>query len=582
MPPAQGDPERFARTIPTRPAGGGRSNGRWRRARIGDRDGHRGATHADRRRRTGSTAASWLADALPAQALDRAHALLCGPAGAGRKGLLLAQRWLCEGPGARGATGVVQQPCGHCASCHLVRTRVHPDLLVVVPDALRVALGWADEDGIASKSEAKPSRDVRVEQVRQAIAWSQQTSGRGRGKFLMLHPADALNGPAANALLKTLEDPGAFTWCSPASTPRCCPRCAALPAPAAGPARRPATTAGCRRDSGALLATGGSPMEARPGGRSIDPPGWPGPHRGRGAQPLVGDRSRGCGLLMLAHDVMAVSVRRATFRQPGWPGRRPGGLAGAGAHGATRTICGTRPWDRIARAPRCMAGRLPATTPPGFATRRVSIPLSVLRRHVARPSVIQLVFREKGALYAAYIPLLTDGGLFVPTQKPYRLGEDIYLLLSLPDDPQRYPVAGKVAWITPANASGGRTQGVGVRFPADDKTRLLKLKIEEILGTRSSSRPTQTSDEAASEAAAKVAYCHPMFVDSLPPHFRIARPHRRDPRRNCGHVSGRCASARRSRSSRPCTHWRRVTTTCGPAPACTPTAKACVSRRWPT
>jgi type IV pilus assembly protein PilZ len=111
----------------------------------------------------------------------------------------------------------------------------------------------------------------------------------------------------------------------------------------------------------------------------------------------------------------------------------------------------------------------------------------------ARPSVIQLVFREKGALYAAYIPLLTDGGLFVPTAREYRIGEDIYLLLSLPDDPQRYPVAGKVAWITPANASGGRTQGVGVRFPADEKTRGLKLKIEEMLGTSiSSSKPTQT------------------------------------------------------------------------------------------
>ena len=110
-----------------------------------------------------------------------------------------------------------------------------------------------------------------------------------------------------------------------------------------------------------------------------------------------------------------------------------------------------------------------------------------------RPSVIQLVFREKGALYAAYIPLLTDGGLFVPTQRAYQLGEDIYLLLSLPDDPQRYPVAGKIAWITPANASGGRTQGVGVRFPADDKTRLLRVKIEQILGTNlSSSKPTQT------------------------------------------------------------------------------------------
>ncbi|HRD95778.1 MAG TPA: PilZ domain-containing protein [Rubrivivax sp.] len=111
----------------------------------------------------------------------------------------------------------------------------------------------------------------------------------------------------------------------------------------------------------------------------------------------------------------------------------------------------------------------------------------------ARPSVIQLVFREKGALYAAYMPLLTDGGLFVPTTREYRLGEDIYLLLSLPEDAQRFPVAGKVAWITPANASGGRTQGVGVRFPNDEKSRNLKLRIEELLGTSiASAKPTQT------------------------------------------------------------------------------------------
>ncbi|MDP9045760.1 MAG: PilZ domain-containing protein [Pseudomonadota bacterium] len=111
----------------------------------------------------------------------------------------------------------------------------------------------------------------------------------------------------------------------------------------------------------------------------------------------------------------------------------------------------------------------------------------------ARPSVIQLVFREKGALYAAYMPVFSDGGLFVPTTREYKLGDDIYLLLSLPDDPQRYPVAGKVGWVTPANASGGRTQGVGVRFPNDEKTRGLKIKIEEILGTSiSSAKPTQT------------------------------------------------------------------------------------------
>ena len=62
----------------------------------------------------------------------------------------------------------------------------------------------------------------------------------------------------------------------------------------------------------------------------------------------------------------------------------------------------------------------------------------------ARPSVIQLVFREKGALYAAYMPIFAEGGLFVPTTRDYQLGDDIYLLLTLPGDPQRYPVAGKV------------------------------------------------------------------------------------------------------------------------------------------
>ncbi len=111
----------------------------------------------------------------------------------------------------------------------------------------------------------------------------------------------------------------------------------------------------------------------------------------------------------------------------------------------------------------------------------------------ARPSVIQLSIKEKAALYAAYIPLFSDGGIFIPSSRDYRLGDDVYVLLSLPDDPQRYPVAGKVAWVTPAKAQGGRTQGVGIRFPADEKSRLLKLKIEEILGANlGSDRPTQT------------------------------------------------------------------------------------------
>ena len=111
----------------------------------------------------------------------------------------------------------------------------------------------------------------------------------------------------------------------------------------------------------------------------------------------------------------------------------------------------------------------------------------------ARPSVVQLAIKEKAALYAAYIPLFKEGGLFIPTARDYKLGDDVYVLLTLPEDVQRYPVAGKVAWVTPARAAGSRTQGVGVQFPADDKSKLLKLKIEEILGAHlASDRPTQT------------------------------------------------------------------------------------------
>jgi type IV pilus assembly protein PilZ len=110
-----------------------------------------------------------------------------------------------------------------------------------------------------------------------------------------------------------------------------------------------------------------------------------------------------------------------------------------------------------------------------------------------RPSVIQLAIKEKAALYAAYIPIFAEGGVFIPTSREYALGDDVYVLLSLPEDMQRYPVAGKVAWVTPARAAGGRTQGVGIMFPRDEKSRALKLKIEEILGAHlASDRPTQT------------------------------------------------------------------------------------------
>lgn len=112
---------------------------------------------------------------------------------------------------------------------------------------------------------------------------------------------------------------------------------------------------------------------------------------------------------------------------------------------------------------------------------------------IARPSVLSLAIKEKSALYAAYMPFLTGGGIFAPTNKVHSIGDEVYLILTLMDDPAKYPIAGKVAWITPSGANNNRAQGIGVHFPDDDGGRRLRVRIEQILGTAlSSSRPTHT------------------------------------------------------------------------------------------
>lgn len=110
-----------------------------------------------------------------------------------------------------------------------------------------------------------------------------------------------------------------------------------------------------------------------------------------------------------------------------------------------------------------------------------------------RPSVLSLAIKEKAALYAAYMPFLKCGGIFVPTSKPYTIGDEIYLILSLMDDPNKYPIAGKVAWITPAGANNNKAQGIGVHFPSDEAGQRARQRIEEILGAAlRSSRATHT------------------------------------------------------------------------------------------
>jgi type IV pilus assembly protein PilZ len=109
-----------------------------------------------------------------------------------------------------------------------------------------------------------------------------------------------------------------------------------------------------------------------------------------------------------------------------------------------------------------------------------------------KPGVLSLSIKEKGALYSAYMPFLKGGGLFIPTNRTYKLGEEVFMLLSLLDDPSKLKVVGHVAWITPVT-QGGRPQGVGVQFSEKDGGIEARNKIEGLLGSAlKSARPTHT------------------------------------------------------------------------------------------
>jgi len=111
----------------------------------------------------------------------------------------------------------------------------------------------------------------------------------------------------------------------------------------------------------------------------------------------------------------------------------------------------------------------------------------------ARPGVLSLNIRERAALYAAYMPFLRGGGIFIPTSRQYTLGEEVFMLLSLMDDPNRLAVQGKVVWLTPEGVQGNRTQGIGVQFTQDETGGAARATIEKILGeTLGSTRPTHT------------------------------------------------------------------------------------------
>ena len=110
-----------------------------------------------------------------------------------------------------------------------------------------------------------------------------------------------------------------------------------------------------------------------------------------------------------------------------------------------------------------------------------------------RQGILSLVLKDKAGLYNAYMPYLKHGGIFVPTPKRYFLGDEVFVLLTLPETQDRVPVAGKVVWVTPVGAQGNRTAGVGVQFADSNEGEAAKGRIETLLaGTLNSDKPTHT------------------------------------------------------------------------------------------
>jgi type IV pilus assembly protein PilZ len=110
----------------------------------------------------------------------------------------------------------------------------------------------------------------------------------------------------------------------------------------------------------------------------------------------------------------------------------------------------------------------------------------------SRQGILSLTIKDKNALYAAYMQFVKNGGLFIPTNKKYKLGDEVFMLLTLMDESERIPVAGKIIWITPMGAEGNRAAGIGVQF-SDQDGGIARNKIETYLaGALGTDRQTHT------------------------------------------------------------------------------------------
>ncbi len=276
--------------------------------------------------------APWLQQALEAQLRQRGHAwLLQGASGLGQYELAvtLAAGWLCEQPTGQGA-------CGQCPSCHAIEVRTHADLCVLMPEVQMQELGWPLEEKAQADiddKKRKPSREIRVEAMRDAVGFAQRTSARGLGKVVLVYPAERMNTITANTLLKTLEEPVGdirFVLASEAAwqlLPTIRSRCLGftLPWPAPDQAAAWLVSQGvAAADAPVLLrAAGGRPLDAlRLTQRGQSAKAWPllPKAMARGEVGALADHAPAAAidsLQKLCHDLMAMRSGAATrFFEP--------------------------------------------------------------------------------------------------------------------------------------------------------------------------------------------------------------------------------------------------------------------------
>ena len=217
------------------------------------------------------TRAPWIAAQAQRLLAQRGHAwLLAGPSGLGQYALSmsLVRAWLCDQPSPQGA-------CGVCQACHAIDVRTHADLCVLMPETVMLDFGWPLSEKAQSDiddKKRKPSKEIRIDAMRDAVEFSQRTSARGRGKAVLVFPAERMNNITANALLKTLEEPPGdvkFVLASeaahqllPTIRSRCLGHTMTWPTQEASLAWIQARGVGAEQAAVALRAAGGRPDDA--------------------------------------------------------------------------------------------------------------------------------------------------------------------------------------------------------------------------------------------------------------------------------------------------------------------------------